>query len=210
MDFIMFNLINSSSNKQKLSHSYHSYYLQKGFTIVELLTTVAITSLLASIAIPNMSDFIVRLRVNNEISTLKRLLFVTRNSAINSGKRVIFCPLTKAGICTTDWDKSLSVFIDNNNNQRYDSANNEVLLITKSAIKDGDILIYGKNRTKITYQPTGHLSGLSNGTFRYCPLNNEDKSRAVIIARSGRIYASSDRDNDGKDETRSNKEITCK
>jgi len=208
----MFNLIKSNSrrNNQQLSRSYPPFYLQKGFNFVELLTTVAITSLLTTIAIPNLSDFIVRLRVNNEISVLKRLLFVTRNSAINSGQRVIMCPLTTGGNCTTDWDKDLSVFIDNNNNQRYDSANNEVLLVTKSAIKDGDILIYGKNRTKITYQPSGHLSGLSNGTFRYCPLNNDDKSRGIIIARSGRIYASSDIDNDGKDETRMNKEITCK
>jgi type IV fimbrial biogenesis protein FimT len=209
MDFIMFNLIKSSPNNQKLSHSNPPSYLQKGFTFVELLTAIAITSLLASIAIPNMSDFIVKLRVNNEISTLKRLLFVTRNSAINSGQRVILCPLTDGGTCTTDWGNSLSVFIDTNNNKRYDSANNEVLLVKKPAIKDGDILIYGKNRTKITYKPSGHLSGLSNGTLRYCPLNNQDKSRGIVIARSGRIYASSDVDNDGKDETRMNKEITC-
>ncbi len=180
----------------------------KGITLIELMFTVAIASIVSLIAIPSMSSFIVQLRVNNEISMLQRLLLTTRNYAINSGDRVILCPLTVRGSCTTDWHKELSVFVDYNNNQIFDAID-EKIITTKAAIKTGDKLIYGKGRTKVTYQPTGHLSGLSNGTFRYCPYQHMDMSRGIVIARSGRLYTTSDIDGESKDKTRMNKEITC-
>jgi type IV fimbrial biogenesis protein FimT len=101
------------------------------------------------------------------------------------------------------------VFIDSNGNQKFDSAEDELMIFKKSPIRSGDILIYATHRTKITYQATGHLFGLSNGTWRYCPKGHQDKSRAIVVARSGRFYATTDSNNDGKDETRSNQIITC-
>ncbi len=205
-------MLNVKSRKLKSIHRpspKNGLRRQKGITLLELMVNIAITSILTAIALPNMSDFVVKMRVNDEVSMLQRLLFVARNSAINSGERVIVCPLTSGGKCTIGWHKELSVFIDNNNNKAFDAANNERLLVTKSAIKTGDQLIYGKGRVMVAFHPSGHLSGLSNGTFRYCPIGHEDKSRGIIIARSGRIYASSDIDNDSRDETRMNKEITC-
>jgi len=205
----MFNVNSSKLKKQQLPFILYYLKIQRGFTLLELMATIAIISILTAIALPNMNNLIVKMRVNDEISMLYRLLLTARNAAINSGERAIVCPLTSGGECTTDWHKELSVFIDSNNNRTFDIANNERLLVTKSAIKLKDKLIYGKGRTMVAYQPSGHLTGLSNGTFRYCPLAHENKSRGIVIARSGRLYASSDIDNDGKDETRSNKEITC-
>jgi len=196
-------------DRYKLPFKTHCLKLQKGITLLELMTSLAVTSILTAIALPNMNDFVVKMRVDDEISMLQRLLYTTRNAAITSGERAIVCPLTQNGQCTTDWHKSLSVFIDSNNNRTFEAANNERLIVTKAAIKVGDQLIYGKGRVMVSYQPSGHLSGLSNGTFRYCPHGHEDKSRGIVIARSGRLYASSDIDNDSKDETRMNKEINC-
>ena len=83
------------------------------------------------------------------------------------------------------------------------------MIATKSSINSGDILKYATNRTKITYQATGHLFGLSNGTLRYCPKAYEEKSRAIVIAQSGRFYATTDNNNDGQDQKRSNQKIVC-
>ena len=180
-----------------------------GMTLIELMVSISITSILLTLALPNLNDFIVQLRVDNEISRLGRLLLTARNYAINSEYNVIICPIAHNGVCSTNWHEELSVFIDSNNNKQFDSANNELLVATKSPIKPGDVLTYAKNRNKITYQATGHLFGLSNGTLRYCPKGHQEKSRGIVIARSGRFYATTDINDDGKDETRSNKIIKC-
>lgn len=186
-----------------------SHQLIVGMTLIELMVSIGVTSILTTIALPSFNDFIVQLRVDNEISRLSRLLLAARNHAINKECNVIICPLKSDGTCSTDWHEELSVFVDNNNNQIFDSANNELLVATKSPINAGDILKYATNRNKITYQATGHLFGLSNGTLRYCPKGYEEKSRAIVIARSGRFYATKDNNNDGQDETRSNQKIVC-
>jgi len=180
-----------------------------GMTLIELLVSISITSILTTVALPNFNDFIVQLRVDNEISRLARLLLTARNHAISSGDNVIICPLSNNGACSTNWHEELSVFVDSNGNQQFDIANNELLVASKSSVKAGDMLTYAKTRTKITYQATGHLFGLSNGTLRYCPKGYQDKSRAIVVARSGRFYATTDSNNDGKDETRSKQEIIC-
>ncbi|WP_057832289.1 GspH/FimT family pseudopilin [Colwellia sp. TT2012] len=166
--------------------------LCQGMTLIELMLSIGITSILTTLALPNFNDFIVQLRVDNEISRLSRLLLTARYHAISSDTNVIICPIASNGACSSNWHEELSVFIDSN-----------------GPIKSGDVLTYAKNRTKITYQPTGHLFGLSNGTLRYCPKGYQDKSRAIVVARSGRFYATTDNNHDGKDETRSNQLIKC-
>lgn len=191
------------------SSTSHQIKISLGMTLIELMVSIGITSILTTIALPSVNNFIVQLRVDNEISRLSRLLLTARNHAINSGDNVIICPLESNGTCSVNWHEQLSVFIDTNSNQQFDNANNELLITTKGPITSGDILKYAKNRNKITYQATGHLFGLSNGTLRYCPKGYEEKSRAIVVARSGRFYATTDNNNDGHDETRSNRKIIC-
>jgi type IV fimbrial biogenesis protein FimT len=191
----------------KLNYSIITNPSIKGFTLIELMVSISITSILAVIAVPNFSVFLSKMRVNNEISQLHRMLLMTRNAAINSGQKAILCPLGNSAQCTTQWQNELSVFVDVNNNKLLDA--NENVIKVKAKIISGDILIYGKGRNKITFKPTGKLSGLANGTFRYCPKNHKNNSRGIVVARSGRVYQSSDIDNDGLDENRGNKEINC-
>ena len=179
----------------------------KGFTLVELMVSVSVTSILAAIAVPNFSDFIVKMRVDNEISRLHRMLLITRNAAINSGQKAIICPLDNSFQCTEQWQNQLSVFVDVNDNKKFD-INEEVIRI-RAEINIGDELVYGKGRNKITFKPTGQLSGLANGTFRYCPKTHKNRARGITIARSGRLYQSSDINNDGLEESRSYKKMNC-
>jgi len=182
-----------------------------GFTLIELMVSIAITSILASIAMPNLNAYLTQLRVDNEISTLHRLLFTARNAAINTQLPVTVCPLNEQNQCTSQWQNDIVVFIDLNNNNIYEPLNNETLIRTKSAIRNTDKLQYGIGRSRIIYAPTGRTAGWgSNGTLKYCPENYPEQSRAIRIATSGRLYASSDIDNDGRDEVRSGGEVNCR
>ena len=184
--------------------------LIKGFTIVELLIGIAIISILTAIAGPNLSQFIVQSRIDNEISEIHRLVLTARNSAINSGENVTLCPLNGT-TCSSNWHNELSVFINNEgnlaNNNIYDSVNEELVKV-KGKIASGDTLTF--SQSLIIFAPTGRLVSGGNSNFNYCPKGNSNLSRGVEISLSGRVYTTADTDNDGKDENRNGTEVSCR
>lgn len=183
--------------------------LLKGFSLIELIITLSIIAILVIVAHHNLSVFIVKTRVDNEITKLYRLILVARNFAINNQHNVTICPLSESFVCQESWQNPITVFVDHNHNNILDINSDETIIRFKEEIHQGDALLYGKGRKKIIYQPTGNLSGLSNGTFRYCPLNHHELVRGIIIARSGRVYLSADNNGDGIEENRSRKALSC-
>ena len=188
--------------------SKHLTLTAKGFTIVELMVTVAVLAIVTAVALPNFNEFITKTRVDNEVSELYRLLLTARNTAINSDQNVTICPLAANSTCNNDWHKELSVFTDLNSNGIYEPANNEELIKVKAAISSGDKLEYGQN--SLVYMPTGRLSGSADAEpFKYCPGSGAEHARGIEVSASGRFYSTSDIDNDGKDETRAGVKIVC-
>lgn len=179
---------------------------RNGFTLIELMVGVAMMGLLVMIGLPSFNEWIVRMRVDDEISQMHRLLLTARNTAVNMEQPVTICPLDGASQCTNDWTNEVTVFLDGNNNQTFEPANDEVMIRQKNEIADGDSLTF--DRASIVYQPTGQ-SGGGNGTFRYCPLGFSDMNRGIIVSVRGRVYATTDTDNDDKDEDRNGNEIVC-
>jgi len=181
-----------------------------GFTLIETLVAMAIVISLFTIALPSFAELIIKIRVDNEISSLNRLIFVARNTAINNSNNVTLCPLDHENTCNNSWNKVLSVFVDSNNNKIFEPHDGETIISVKSAIADNDKLQYGKKRIGLTYSATGHLSGWGqNATFKYCPKGHDNFSRGIVIAVSGRIYKSSSNNNQHVDKTRSGKKIIC-
>lgn len=180
-----------------------------GFTITELLIGIFIIGILTAVAVPSLGSFMLQSRVDNEISELQRLLLTARNSAVNSGKNVTVCPLSGTS-CSTNWQNELSVFTNNGNslinNKSFDSANEELIKV-KAKVASGDTLKF--SQTIIIFSPTGRLVSGGNGAFSYCPKDNADLSRGINISLSGRLYKTSDTDNDNKDENRDGTDVSC-
>lgn len=65
-----------------------------GFTLVELMVVIAITAIMASIALPNMSHWIASQRLQNRADQLVTLFQFSRSEAIRLNKPVIVCPTT--------------------------------------------------------------------------------------------------------------------
>jgi type IV fimbrial biogenesis protein FimT/type IV fimbrial biogenesis protein FimU len=180
---------------------------KRGFTLVEVIVAIAVVAIISAIALPSMSSFLVKMRVDNEISEIQRLLLTARNMAINTGKNTTICPLS-GGACTTNWHNEISVFTNSDNSLATNNnfAAPDELVKIKSEIKSGDKLQY--TQKSIIYTPDGRLLTTS-ATFSYCPKNNADYSRGISISLSGRSYTSSDTDNDDKDEDRAGNDIVC-
>lgn len=179
---------------------------KQGFTLLELMVSIAVVGTLSAVALPSLNDFLVKMRVDNEISELQRLLLIAKNTAINTGKNTTVCPLTADNSCGDNWQGKISVFTNAaNDNNKYEAADDELVKI-KEATTTGDTLKFANS--SVVYAPTGRL--LTNaGTFSYCPKDKANENRGVAISISGRSYTTSDTDNDGKDEDRLGNEISC-
>ena len=168
-----------------------------GFSLIELLVTIAVAAVVLAIALPSLGSFTTQMRVDNEISALQRLLLTTRNTAINSGQNATLCPLQADDTCedTTDWTGRIGIVsIDG-------------LIKEREAIQGGDKLDFTFN--SVTYTPSGQLSNNNIGTFSYCPKGSNDFSRGIDLSLAGRTYLSSDINGDGKEQDRNNNNIEC-
>lgn len=183
------------------------YKRPQGFTLVELLVTVAILAIITAIALPSFDDLIRKTRVDNQISELHRLLLTARNTAINTDQNITICGINSSSKCTSGsgWANEIVVFIDEDNDSELDA--NEDVIKRKDAIQSGDRMEF--SATSVIYTSSGVTSPQISGTFKYCPQYNVDDSRGIEISLSGRINATTDTDNDGKDETRAGSELIC-
>ena len=142
------------SNKQVLVKPISK---SRGFSLIELMIGITIVAILVGVALPNLNDFIVRMRVDNEITELQRLLLTARNTAINTGKNTTVCPLS-GGACSgsNNWKGELGVL------------NEDGIVKVKAAILASDNLEF--DYASLIYTPRGNLSTTdATGTFSYCP-----------------------------------------
>jgi len=205
------------------SSSVISTHYKQGFTLIELIVAIAIVAILSTIALPSMNEFLVKMRVDNQITEMQRLLLTARNMAINTGRNTTVCPLSSSGTCTNNWQNEISVFTNNANtlanginfsapttttdsDGNSNTVINDELIKVKEAIKSGDRL--QSTQVSVIYTPSGRLLTAA-ANFSYCPQGKDDSSRGIIVLVSGRSYTSSDTDNDDKDEDRNGNDIVC-
>lgn len=77
-----------------------------GFTLIEILITVAVLSILLGIALPNLGAMLRRIQVNAVSADLANALQQGRNEAIKLSARVLVCAGNAGGTAcaaTTDW-----------------------------------------------------------------------------------------------------------
>ncbi|WP_434931398.1 GspH/FimT family pseudopilin [Shewanella sp. HL-SH5] len=158
------------------------YQRNLGFNLIELMTTIMITSLLSVIAFPSFKSLQQQIRVDSNIRTIQQSMQFARNMAISYGVRITVCPLEQ-GKCGNDWHTGFSIFADSGKPNELDGQ--DKIIQEVSQFHQEDIIQY--NRKAIRYQPDGLASG-TNGTLTYCPETFDSPySKAIIINQAGRV-----------------------
>jgi type IV fimbrial biogenesis protein FimT len=167
--------------------------LSPGLTLVELSISLAASAIAFGIAVPIFSNMIDTNRVAGQINALRGALALTRSEAIRRNIRVVLCKSDDGNGCTRQgpWDQGWIVFEDRNQNHKHDT--NESLLLVQGKLPNGHQLKYRgfRSHNYIEYQPSGFTK--MNGTFVLCSLNSPERSKALILTKSGRVRLSTTR-----------------
>ena len=161
--------------------------MQKGFSLVELIVTVAIAAIVVSVGIPSLQSSMRDNRQSTAINELSSALQMARSSAISRRERVTVCKSPDGLNCVaaSDWTQGWIVFADPNNPNVRDNA--EEILHVHSAVR-GNVTISGNATVadRVAFQPQGMLAGVP-GTITHCDPRGNNHATGLVISRGGQI-----------------------
>ncbi len=182
-----------------------------GYTIIELLVTLSITTALVTLTVPSLSEFSNRQQANTEINNYINFFKFARYTAAARTKYISVCAIETPKSCGTDWSKGVIIFEDNNIDGNINE-NEEIIKLFERVDSNSTITLNASlNSDFINYTPNGTSFRRSiSGNLVYCQgQNNTANSKALIFSRAGRVYLAPDNDKNGVPENGSGKNITC-
>ncbi|PHS30719.1 MAG: pilus assembly protein FimT [Methylophaga sp.] len=155
----------------------------QGFTLLELMITLAIAAIMVTIGIPSFMGLIRDSRMTTNANDFFTALSYARSEAAMRNVEVIIQSKSSVDL---DWKDGWDVYIDTDDSGDFDIANDE-LLKTHDALPNRYTLTANSGfNTKISYQPTGLMSTSFNGRFYLCLDGDVASSREIVINSLGR------------------------
>jgi type IV fimbrial biogenesis protein FimT len=157
-----------------------------GFTLVELLITIAILALVSAFAIPKYADMVTRNRIAGATNELVATIHMARSEAVATHARVVVCPTSNGTGCGSgDWARIL-VFVDRDRNGSVSSGDQ---IKREVNLRTPDLkMTAGTSGANIVFSPDGlSASGLATSTNNFitvCSTSYPEKSRRVRVGVS--------------------------
>lgn len=159
----------------------------RGFTLIELMVTIAIAAILLTIALPNFNNFVMNNRMATQANDLITALNLARSEAVKRSARVTVCPSSNGTTCGGTWADGWVVL---------DPAGNVIRM--QSTPGGGTSLAAGSAVTAgVTYTALGSTTipadaSDADSTLTLCPPSPAAVAgRAISIGRTGRVSVSS-------------------
>lgn len=149
-----------------------------GFTLYELMVTVAVASTILSFGVPGFQNYVQSSRSVTHTNDMVTALNLGRSEATRRGAPIQVCPSTDAATCSgaVDWSTGWVVL---------DPAG--AVLRTWPARSGGTGVLTG-NVTTITFQPRGAMpAGVNPQLALQLPKCKNDGRRVITISAAGRI-----------------------
>lgn len=157
-----------------------------GFTLLELMVTLAVAAILLTIAVPNFTVFLQNSRLAGTANEVVTMMNYARSEAVKRNRPVTLCSRASDTACanSTNWDEGVLVFVDADG----DGAIGDVgdILQVMQSLGGGNTLRSGND--SVTYRANG-VAGV-NASFRLCDERGTASARTIDVSPLGRVATS--------------------
>jgi len=147
-----------------------------GFTLIELMITLALAAIILSLGIPSFRDVIQNNRAATQSNELIAALGLARSEAVRRGANVILCPSTNQATCTggNNWANGWIALVELPAGQPP--------IRTWPALRGGSTLT---GPTDVRFRPMGDV--IAAGAFEHrVPGCSGDQGRNITVNLAGR------------------------
>ncbi|HSC75875.1 MAG TPA: GspH/FimT family pseudopilin [Pseudomonadales bacterium] len=181
----------------------------RGYTLMEFLVVMSISSILLSLALPVFSSTFKRMQGDTVIYSLAGAYQLARSTAISQRQSVVFCARADAQTCGNDWTRGALVFADPNDNRIQDSDERIVADIAAPPTGSQLKMRAALNKQYLRFMGNGMLENTA-GSMVYCPPNGTERdARTMIFTRNGRLRFGYDTNHDGILENAEGQPLGC-
>lgn len=173
-----------------------------GIGLLEVLITLVITGILATIALPSFQNILITARISAATSELHAAILLARSEAIKRGGKVTLCRSSNGDsddpncstvnsnpVSNSGWGEGWLIFFDKNMNRKYDGGDTLIRAqgrLFKSASQGA--IMPSPMRNQINFTATGQTFGtfLRFTISRPDGDNDSTHDRYICIASGGR------------------------
>ena len=163
----------------------------RGFTIVELMITLAVAAILLAVGVPSLFDFINNNRVSGQYNDFVTSLHMARSEAIKRGRKVSVCSSSSGTSCAAgNWEDGWIVWADSDGNGTVESS--EIIRVY-TTLTGGSTLAAsssaGGSVDSISYLSTGFLNVPVGDVITFQLRNSKctgDVARDISLNSTGR------------------------
>jgi type IV fimbrial biogenesis protein FimT len=139
---------------------------QKGFTLVELMITLAMAAILLGIGVPAMQDMSSNARMRTEANNMVSMLQFARSEAVKYQYEVVICPSADGATCANGANPDfLIVFVDDNDNDIVEATDgNGQPDLGEALLRSGEML--GPGQEWDTPAPIAGIAFLADGLVK--------------------------------------------
>lgn len=183
---------------------------QSGFTLYELIITLAIGAILITVVVPAFSHVASTNRSAAAVNELLTALQLARSTAVARAVPVTLCR-GRAACGDASWSEGWRLFSDVDGDRILEPGDGDRLLRVGETPAPGYTLswrAFGSN-DYIQFTPEGRTRA-QNGTFRFCPEDSGIRyARGIIVYRTGRARVTRDNDGDTVHEDARGRPLDC-
>jgi len=187
-----------------MDYNIHMTKNNHGFTLIELIVTLAVVSILLLTGIPMLNQMTTSNRLVTQINSIAGSLAVARSESIKRGESITLCGSTDGATCdTSSWELGWIVFSDADNNATLNSATESMLKIVAPFSGGSTLrLSLSDSASVIRYRSNGALRDQNSdatrtdkGTFTLCEQSaSVTTAKAINVNVLGRVSRAEDTD----------------